>query len=47
MGGDPYVSVHLSALDDLPVDDLVNAPLTYMDGLHDNWWNLPAETRQL
>jgi hypothetical protein len=47
MGGDPYVSVHLSALDDLPVDDLVNAPLTYMDGLHDNWWNPPAETRQL
>ena len=42
-----YVSVHLAALDDLTVDDLVAAPVTYMDGLHDNWWNPPAETRHL
>ena len=47
MSGDPYVSVHLPALDDLPVDDLVSAKLTYMDGLHDNWWHPPAETRHL
>lgn len=47
MGGEPGVSVHLSALDNLPVDDLVAAPLGYMDGLHDNWWNPPAETRHL
>jgi hypothetical protein len=46
MGGD-YVSVHLAALDDLPVVDLIAAPVTYMDGLHDDWWNPPAETRHL
>ncbi len=47
MGGNPYVSVHLAALDDLPTEDLVAAPLTYMDGLHDRWMERPAETRQL
>ncbi len=47
MGGEPYVSVMLATLDDLPVEDLVAAKTTYMDGLHDNWWNPPAETRHL
>lgn len=46
MGG-PFVSVHLAALDDLPVEELVNAPLAYADGLQDNWWIEPAETRHL
>lgn len=46
MGGD-YVSVHLAALDDLPVADLVAAPVRYMDGLHDHWRNTPEETRHL
>jgi len=47
MGGDPFVSVHLPALDDLPVGDLVAASVRCMDGLHDNWQNLPAESRHL
>lgn len=46
MGGE-FLSVHVSALDDLPVDELVAAPVHYMDGLDDNWQNPPAETRQL
>lgn len=46
MGG-AYRNVHVSALDDLPVDELVGAPLTCMDGLHDNWANPPTETRHL
>lgn len=46
MGG-PFLSVHLAALDDLPVDTLVTAPLHYMDGLHDNWGEAPEETRHL
>ena len=46
LGGE-YVSVHLAALDDLPVADLVAAPLHYMDGLHDDWQHPPAETRHL
>ena len=47
MGDQPYVSVHLSTLNDLPVAELVAAPIHYMDGLHDNWWNPPTETRHL
>jgi hypothetical protein len=47
MGGEPYVSVHLAALDDLPVEELIAAPVSYMDGRHDNWWLPPAETRHL
>ena len=46
MGGD-FLSVHLATLDDLPVVDLIAAPVIFMDGLHDNWQNPPAETRQL
>ena len=47
MGNEPFVSVHLATLDDLPVDELVAAPLTYMDGLHDDWFHAPADTRHL
>lgn len=46
MGGD-FLSVHLSALDDLSVEALVSAPVQYMDGLHDNWQHAPRETRHL
>ena len=46
MGG-AFFAILLPTLDDLPVDDLVAAPVTYMDGLHDNWWHPPAETRHL
>ena len=46
MGGD-FLTVHLNALDDLPVPALIAAPIHYMDGLHDAWQNPPAETRHL
>lgn len=45
--GGEYVSVHLAALDDLAIAELVAAPVTFMDGLHDNWQNPPEETRHL
>ena len=45
--GGAFLSIHLPTLDDLPVEELVAAPVTYADGLHDNWWNPPAETRHL
>jgi len=46
MGG-AFLSVHLSALDDLPPADLVSAPVHFMDGLHDNWQSPPVEARHL
>jgi hypothetical protein len=45
--GGHYVSVRLSALDDADPTELANAPVQYMDGLHDNWFQPPAETRHL
>jgi len=47
MGGEEYVSVRLASLDDLSVEELVAAPVHYMDGLHDNWQNPPGEIRHL
>jgi hypothetical protein len=42
-----YVSINVAALDDLTPAELLSAPVQYRDGLHDNWWNTPAETRHL
>jgi len=47
IGGNTYFSVHLAGLDDLPTDHLIAAPVRVMDGLHDDWWHPPAETRHL
>jgi hypothetical protein len=46
IGGD-YVSVKIAALDDVDPAELVEAPVKLMDGRHDNWWNVPAESRHL
>lgn len=45
--GGAFVSVRVAAINDLPVPDLMAAPMTYCDGLHDNWWNVPDEIRHL
>jgi hypothetical protein len=37
----------LACLDDLPVDELVAAPVTYLDGRNDNWTTPPSEIRHL
>jgi hypothetical protein len=45
--GGAYVSVNLSCLDDVTTEELSTAPVRYMDGRHDNWFEPPAETRYL
>ena len=45
--GGVFASVALAALDDTSEEELIEAPLIWCDGLHDNWWNPPAETRHL
>lgn len=42
-----FVSVNLASLDDLPVQELLEAPVHHMDGLGDKWWEPPAEIRHL
>lgn len=45
--GGAYVSINLGALDDVAPQELIDAPIRYMDGRHNNWLSTPAETRHL
>jgi hypothetical protein len=45
--GGAYYSVNLAALDDVDPKELAEAPVRYMDGRNNNWWQPPAETRHL
>ena len=46
MGGD-FVSIAVACLDDVRPQELIDAPLRFADGRHDNWATAPAETRHL
>lgn len=46
LGGD-FVSVSIACLDLDDPTEVAEAPVTYADGRHDAWWNVPAETRHL
>jgi hypothetical protein len=45
--GGAYVSINVACLDDVGPKELAEAPVRYMDGRNNNWWNPPAETRYL
>jgi hypothetical protein len=45
-GGRMY-GVNVMCLDGLDIDELMKAPITYVDGRNDNWHLAPKETRHL
>ena len=45
--GGAYYSVNLACLDDVDAKELAEAPVRYMDGRNNNWWEVPVETRHL
>lgn len=45
--GGAYVSVNLACLDDVEPQELIDAPVRYFDGRHNQWMETPAETRHL
>ena len=47
MLGGPFHAVNIACLDDIDPAMLAALPIQYMDGLHNNWWNVPAETRHM
>lgn len=42
-----YVAIAVQALDDVTPEEMLASPVTYYDGLADNWWSKPAEVRHL
>ncbi|WP_421658878.1 GFA family protein [Leptothermofonsia sp. ETS-13] len=45
--GEKFYAIHVTCLDDVDIDELVSAPITYVDGRHDNFQSSPSETRHL
>jgi len=45
--GARYFNVSVVCLEGLDIDELIAAPITYEDGLNDNWGARPVETRHL
>lgn len=45
--GSKFYAIHVTCLDDVEIDELVNSPITYVDGRNDNFQSLPSETRHL
>ena len=43
----PFVAVTVASLDDVAIEELVAAPVRYIDGRNDNWVTPPGEVRHL
>jgi hypothetical protein len=46
-GGPIYYNVNLACLEGVDIDELMAAPVTYVDQLNDRWRERPAEVRHL
>lgn len=47
MTGRPYLNINVACLEEVDIDELVTAPVSYYDGRNDNWAERPAEIRHL
>ena len=47
MTDETYYNINVACLDGVDIDELVSAPVTYCDGLNNNWGETPAEVRHL
>lgn len=47
MTGEKYYNINVACLDGLDIDELMAAPVTYYDGLNNDWGSMPAEIRHL
>ncbi|MCY1248589.1 hypothetical protein D9M72_620340 [compost metagenome] len=47
MTDETYYNINVACLDGVDIDELVAAPVTYCDGLNNNWGETPAEVRHL
>jgi hypothetical protein len=45
--GGAFVSVAIAALDDATAQEVIAAPITWCDGLNNDWAHAPAEVRHL
>jgi hypothetical protein len=46
MGG-KTATLQIGTLDDATTEELIAAPVTWVDGLNDDWWHAPEEVRHL
>lgn len=45
--GHPYVNVNIMCIDGLDVNEALEAPIGYLNGLANDWGSAPEETRHL
>jgi hypothetical protein len=47
MTGAKYFNINVACLDNVDIDELMAAPVTYYDGRNDDWGSTPGEVRHL
>jgi hypothetical protein len=47
MTGAKYFNINVACLDGLDIDELMAAPVSYFDGLNNDWGSTPREIRHL